>query len=102
MEIKTKFNLGDEVFRVVSGSGIQRPTIWKEGTVVGYQTTQAGTEAIVRCSGMDKSYLDDEILTQTEANEHWSTLMNSFIEALKREIAECEKDLEAYEKCKSN
>lgn len=101
MEIKTKFDLGEEAFRVISGSGTQRPIIQKEGMVIGYQITQHLTEAIIRYSGTDKSYMEDELLTQAEANEYWSNLMRKYTEELKREVAECEKQLEDYEKWKS-
>ena len=101
MEIKTKFNFGDEAFKIESYSGIRRPTILLVGTVVGYQITQNGNEAIIRYSGTDKPYSEDGLLTKTEANERWSNLTRSYIEDLKREISDCEKQLEEYEKWKN-
>jgi len=102
MEIKTKFNLGDEVFKVASFSGTERPDLWDLGTVVGFQITQNGTEVIVRFSGTDRSYPEDELLSEKEAKECVCNLMREYIKKMKREIADCEKQLEDYEKWKNN
>lgn len=101
MEIKTKFDLGDDAFKIESYSGIHRPTILLVGTVVGYQITKDVTEAIIRYSGTDKPYSEDGLLTKTEVNECWSNLMGAYIKELKRELADCENELEEYEKWKS-
>ena len=101
MEIKTKFNLGDEVFKAKAPIGIERPSILDVGTVVGFQITKNGTETIIRFSGTDRSYPDDELLTEKEAKECLCNLMREYIKKLKSEIADCEEELEAYEKCKS-
>lgn len=102
MEIKTKFNLGDEVFKIAPFSEIQRPSVLDVGTVVGFQITQNGIETIVRFSGTDRSYPDDVLSTKTEVNEYWADQMRAYIEGLKREIADCEKELEDYENARAN
>ena len=101
MEIKTKFNLGDKAFKVAPFSGIERPSVLDLGTVVGFQITQIGTEIIVRLSGGDSSYLEDDLLTEKEAKECLYNLIRAYIRKMKREIADCEKELKAYEKWKS-
>lgn len=102
MEIKTKFNLGDEVFKVKASIGIERPSVLDVGTVVGFQITKNGTEVIIRFSGSDRSYPEDDLLTEKEAKECLCNLIREYIKKMKREIADCEKELEGYEKWKSN
>ena len=97
MEIKTKFDLGDKAFKIASFSGIERPSVLCVGTVVGFQITRNGTEVIIRFSGSDRSYPDDELLTEKEAKECLCNLMREYIKKMKNEIANCEKELEEKE-----